>query len=83
MLLISLSAVIGYILNIPSLYYNWIGFTAMAFHTALLFFLISISFILMGINNRGLNGNGNNGNNNHNHNHNNGIKIKAISENNL
>lgn len=41
-------AIIGYILNIPSLYYSFLGLTAMAFHTAILFVLLGISLIVLG-----------------------------------
>ena len=45
-------AVVGYLANIPVLYYSFEGFTSMAFHTAMLFVLIGISLILTGKENK-------------------------------
>jgi len=45
--LIGIVAIGGYILGIPSLYYSFPGYTAMAFPTAGLFVIIGISLILI------------------------------------
>lgn len=41
-------AVIGYLIKVPFMYYSFPGYTSMAFHTALLFVLIGLAFILIG-----------------------------------
>jgi len=46
-LIIGAIAILGYILNIPLLYYSFAGFTSMAFHTALFFCLLGISLYLI------------------------------------
>jgi FtsH-binding integral membrane protein len=47
-LLIGAIAVMGYLLNLPFLYYSFEGYTSMAFHTAIFFVLLGIGIIFSG-----------------------------------
>jgi hypothetical protein len=38
-------AILGYIFNVPVLYYSFEGYTSMAFHTAILFVLLGVSLM--------------------------------------